>query len=150
MILSGKEILARKIFAPSYDRTYHEESGMTFGAGPAGYDVRIRQDTILYPGDFKLASTVEYFTMPNDVLGSVHDKSTLARRGISVFNTIIECGWKGFLTIELVNKGEEIVYLKEGSPVAQVILHLVQGEVVPYEGRYQNQPDEPVKAKYKE
>lgn len=150
MILSGKEILARKIFAPSYDRTYHEESGMTFGTGPAGYDVRIRQDTILYPGEFKLASTVEHFTMPNDVLGSVHDKSTLARRGISVFNTIIECGWKGFLTIELVNKGEEIVFLKEGSPVCQVVFHLVHGEVVPYEGRYQNQPDKPVKAIFKE
>jgi dCTP deaminase len=149
MILSGQEILARNIFSPSFPRTYHEESGMTFGAGPAGYDVRIRQDVILYPGDFKLASTIERFTMPNNVLGSVHDKSTLARRGISVFNTIVESGWEGFLTLELVNKGNEIVFLKANAPVAQIVCHLVFGEVIPYNGRYQDQPDCPVKAIFK-
>ena len=121
--------------------------GLSFGLSPAGYDIRIKQDVYLQPGDFVLASAIEKFAMPRDVLGIVHDKSTLARHGLSVFNTVIEPGWEGFLTLELKNQGKEVIQLFAGSGVAQVVFHrLDQETLLPYTGKYQDQEDEPVPA----
>lgn len=116
---------------------------MTFGLGPAGYDVRIDQDISLWAGDFKLASTMEHFTMPNDVLGQVCDKSSWARRGVAVQNTIIEPGWRGYLTLELTSS-VSIIKIKRGDPIAQIIfMRLEQPTEAPYEGKYQEQPPGP-------
>lgn len=98
------------------------------------------------PGRFCLASAIEEFDMPNDLVGIVHDKSTWARRGLSVFNTVIEPGWKGFLTLELVYHGQDELIIPAGSGIAQVVFHET---VVPsaYKGKYQNQENEPVAAR---
>ena len=70
--------------------------------GWRSYDVRITCcDALIEPGQFLLAATVERFQMPNDLMGIVHDKSTWARRGLVVQNTVIEPGWHGYLTIEV-------------------------------------------------
>ena len=95
---------------------------------------------------FTLASAIEEFDMPDDLLGIVHDKSSWARRGLSVFNTVIEPGWKGFLTLELVFHGNEPVVIQHGSGIAQVIFHQLENSAV-YKGKYNNQPNEPVRAK---
>lgn len=125
---------------PFTERTLHITSGTTYGLGPAGYDVRIAQTIRLAPGSFALASTIEKFTMRPDVIGFVHDKSTLARRGLALQNTVIEPGWRGFLTLELTNHGYEPVTLESGTPVAQVIFHLLaEATDTPYVGRYQDQ-----------
>lgn len=151
MVLSGQTIRQRNIINPFHDRT--EAFGFTYGVGPAGYDVRIDQNVIIPPGGFTLASTMEYFHMPNDVLGIVHDKSTWARRGLAAQNTVIEPGWRGWLTLELTNhlspdSGEDIE-LQKGMPIVQIIFHLVDQAVEnPYYGKYQDQPRGPVPAKY--
>ena len=103
--------------------------GMTYGVGPAGYDVRIDQDVVIPPGGFTLASTVERFTMPNDLLGIVHDKSTWARLGLALQNTVIEPGWCGFLTLELTNHSSEMLRLYRGMPIAQVVFHMTDEPV---------------------
>lgn len=95
---------------------------------------------------FTLASAIEQFDMPNSLLGIVHDKSSWARRGLSVFNTVIEPGWKGFLTLELVFHGNEPVVIRHGSGIAQVIFHQLENSAA-YTGKYNNQPNEPVRAK---
>ena len=83
--------------------------------------------------------------MPRNMTGIVHDKSTWARKGLSVFNTVIEPGWKGWLTLELVYHGSEILHIKAGSGIAQVLFHQ-NAEYAQYTGKYQNQRDEPVAA----
>lgn len=97
------------------------------------------------PGRFVIASAIEEFAMPDNLVGIVHDKSTWARRGLSVFNTVIEPGWCGFLTLELVYHGQEELHIPAGAGIAQVIFHEV---AVPaqYRGKYQNQADQPVEA----
>ena len=149
MILSGKTIQKLKIMEPFYGRTRHK--GLTFGCGPAGYDVRVEFDehgsrdaVQLLPGQFLLASTIERFIMPADVLGIVHDKSTWARLGLACQNTVIEPGWSGYLTLELTNHGIHPLTIERGSPIAQVIFHYVDGDTVGYEGKYQNQRRGPV------
>lgn len=96
-------------------------------------------------GKFILASAMEEFDMPGNLVGIVHDKSTWARRGLSVFNTVIESGWKGFLTLELVYHGTEELVIPAGSGIAQVVFHRTNSEMH-YSGKYQNQEDKPVEA----
>lgn len=115
--------------------------GMTYGLGPAGYDVRIAENILLKPGAFALASTLERFNMPDDVLGTVHDKSTWARQGLAVQTTVIEPGWRGFLTLELTNHGYTEILLREGAPIAQVIFwQMSEPTEIAYRGKYQDQP----------
>lgn len=157
MILSGDTISnyaaqGEPLISPHNERS--RINGMTYGVGPAGYDVRVEFDEkgsvesrFLYPGDFILASTVEQFSMRPDVMGIVHDKSTLARLGIAVQNTVIEPGWCGWLTLEITNHGLTEVELFRGQPIAQIIFHRVDRAVSnSYDGKYHNQKRGPVAA----
>lgn len=121
--------------------------GTSYGLSEAGYDIRIKQSVTLHPlKRFALASTVEYFQMPNDHVAIVHDKSTWARRKLSVFNTVIEPGWKGWLTLELVYHGWKPLHIPAGSGIAQCIFHEIKTPAA-YEGKYQNQENKPVAAR---
>jgi dCTP deaminase len=142
-----------------------KHNGVSHGLAEAGYDIRVKQDIdfrlnddprVRYrakvddkeqAGNFVLASTIEEFDMPVDLVGIVHDKSTWARRGLSVFNTVIEPGWKGFLTLELVYHGQSPLFIPAGTGIAQVIFHQTALRAS-YDGKYQNQEDRPVGAKH--
>lgn len=125
-----------------------EFCGTTFGLGPAGYDVRIAEKIVLEYGDFALASTIEKFNMPNNVLGIVHDKSTWARRGVAVQNTVIEPGWNGYLTLELTMHRRIGLEIMAGCGIAQIIFHkLDHPTMIPYTGKYQNQKSGPQEAR---
>ena len=122
--------------------------GMSFGLSHAGYDVRIAQSLNLMPGEFKLASTVERFKMPNNLVGFVHDKSSWARRGLSLFNTVIEPGWEGYLTLELVNHSQRVIGISAEMPIAQIIFMQTAAPVeFPYRGKYQHQETGPQEAR---
>lgn len=146
MILSGHSIRELVGIEPFMERT--RLHGMTFGIGPAGYDVRLRQALDLEPGAFMLGSIIEHISMPNDVLGIVHDKSTLARLGLALQNTVIEPGWRGYLTVEISNHSYERVRLNAGSPIAQIIFHRTDVLCEPYRGKYQDQGAMPVEARF--
>ena len=87
-----------------------------------------------------LAYTMEDFHMPENVCGVVMDKSTYARQFMSAMNTFIDPGFKGNLTLELVNHGPDPIDLRAGDPVAQILfLELDQATDRPYTGKYQHQ-----------
>lgn len=139
MIIPAQEIRRIKPIEPFVERTVHT-NGMSYGLSHAGYDVRIAEDTYLRHGEFRLASTVEKFHMPNDIIAMVHDKSSWARRGLSLFNTVIEPGWFGYLTLELVNHGGVDLMIYQEDPIAQIVfMRLTEPTEVPYQGKYQNQ-----------
>ena len=151
----------------------HRKHGVSFGLSEAGYDICIKQDIRFsgmralrldiddpslstphvmvagkrFEGQFALASAVEEFQMPPNLVGTVKDKSTWARQGLSVFNTVIEPGWNGFLTLELVYHGYEPLHIPAGAGIAQVLFERID---VPnaYAGKYQNQEDRPVESKF--
>jgi dCTP deaminase len=142
MILPAQTIRALRLVEPFYERSV--AYGLTYGLGPAGYDVRIAQRVAILPGQFQLASTVERIVMPLDLLGRICDKSSWARRGLAVQNTIIEPGWRGFLTLELTNHGSSVLSLDSGCPIAQIIFErLEEATTLPYDGKYQDQPQGP-------
>jgi len=61
------------------------------------------EECIIPPNSFVLASTVEYFKIPKDVLVICLGKSTYARCGIIVNVTPLEPGWEGHVTLEFSN-----------------------------------------------
>lgn len=144
MILSGRTIRDYVGIEPFFERS--KFMGMTFGLGPAGYDVRIRESVTLAPGEFQIASIVEHILMPRDVVGFVFDKSTHARRGLSLFNTVIEPGWRGYLTIELSNRGHGTIVLLPNTPIAQIQFHRTDTWCDEYNGKYQDQGPVPTDA----
>ena len=76
---------------------------------------------IVPPNSFALASTVEYFRIPRDVLTVCLGKSTYARCGIIVNVTPFEPEWEGHVTIEISNTTPlpAKIYANEG--IAQVL-----------------------------
>lgn len=161
MIVNGMSLYEA---APIKDMFYtkHRSHGVSFGLAEAGYDIRLKQDITfsgLHPtrlpfviidgvqhyGTFIIASAIEEFQMPDDLVGVVHDKSTWARKGLSVFNTVIEPGWSGFLTMELVYHNSDELHIPAGSGIAQVLFSRLETEGA-YNGKYQNQADRPVDA----
>ena len=153
MIIPAQKILEYKPLSPIVEKTI--SYGMSYGLSAAGYDVRVEFDSFggqdmirLNRGQFALASTIEHFNMPDFLLGIVHDKSSWARRGLAVQNTVIEPGWSGYLTLELTNHGLDHLIIKRGMPIAQIIFHqLSEPTNRPYTGKYQAQkrgPQEPI------
>lgn len=165
MIINGQYLLQEAPIKDMAEGKMVGPGGTSFGLSEAGYDIRIKQDITFYGmgsvrrvdiqegagvaskiGRFCLASAIEEFQMPGELTGIVHDKSTWARRGLSVFNTVIEPGFKGGLTLELVYHGEGELIIPAGSGIAQVIFHRTQQPAF-YDGKYQNQGTDPVPAR---
>ena len=162
MILSAQTIRERGIITPFYERSVR--GGKTYGLSAAGYDVRAvfkMGNTLRFRAPpafngyqyskghtFSLASTMEHFQMPLDVMGVVHDKSSWARKGLTVQNTVIEPGWCGWLTLELVYHGKDELLVNFGDPIAQIVFHqLDKPTEQPYAGKYQNQEYGPQEAR---
>ena len=78
-------------------------------------------ECIIPPNSFALASTVEYFKIPKDILVICLGKSTYARCGIIVNVTPLEPGWEGHVTLEFSNTTPlpAKIYANEG--VAQFV-----------------------------
>ena len=110
---------------------------ISFGLSSYGYDARVSnefkvfkkdsfvtkigKECIIPPNSFALASTVEYFKIPENVLVICLGKSTYARCGIIVNVTPLEPGWEGHVTLEFSNTTPlpAKIYANEG--VAQFV-----------------------------
>ena len=82
---------------------------------------RKSNECIIPPNSFALASTIEYFKIPKDILVICLGKSTYARCGIIVNVTPLEPGWEGHVTLEFSNTTPlpAKIYANEGA--AQLI-----------------------------
>jgi dCTP deaminase len=127
-----------------------EERVISYGTSSYGYDVRCSEQfkvftnihsatvdpkafdeksfvdieapsCIIPPNSFALASTVEYFRIPRNVLTICLGKSTYARCGIIVNVTPLEPEWEGHVTLEFSNTTTlpARIYANEG--VAQML-----------------------------
>ena len=88
---------------------------------PTNFVTKKVSECIIPPNSFVLASTVEYFKIPKDVLVICLGKSTYVRCGIIVNVTPLEPGWEGNVTLEFSNTTPlpAKIYAHEG--VAQFI-----------------------------
>lgn len=90
-------------------------------------------------GRFCLASAIEAFQMPADLVAVIGHKSTWARRGVNVWaGTTAEPAWRGDLTLEIGFHGLAPVTIPAGAGIAQAIFHRIT-EPAEYAGKYQHQ-----------
>ena len=96
---------------------------------PTNFVTKKSSECIIPPNSFVLASTVEYFKVPKDVLVICLGKSTYARCGIIVNVTPLEPGWEGHVTLEFSNATPlpAKIYANEGA--AQFVF--LKGSEVP-------------------
>lgn len=79
---------------------------------------------VLHPGQLVLAGTFEFISLPKNLCAYVISRSKYGRTGLIVATaTYVHPGWKGCLTLELINSGDVPIGLICGSPIAQLILH---------------------------
>jgi dCTP deaminase len=94
----------------------------------------------LYPGGFVLAHSMEVISMPSTVIAMVKDKSTYARLGVALQNTVLEPGWTGQITLEITNHNTRPVLLLVNEGIAQLMFWKGKPCHTPYgDGKYQDQ-----------
>ena len=102
----------------------------------------IQTDTyVLLPGQFVLATTMEYFELPNNLTAFVEGRSSLGRMGLFIQNAgWVDPGFKGEITLELFNANRCAIELKAGRRVGQLVFAEMDRDALkPYNGKYQGQ-----------
>ena len=104
-----------------------------------GYDLRVNTDIQIPPGRSLLAATLERVELGDEMVGTLHIRSSLARAGIIASLALIDPGFRGQLTIMLYNSSSKDFILRRGERFVQLAIHLLSTKTRrPYEGRYQD------------
>jgi len=127
-----REMALKRGMIEPFVESQRREGVISYGLSSYGYDARVSEEfkiftnvdsavvdpkafsdksfvdrrgpvCIIPPNSFALASTVEYFRIPRDVLVICLGKSTYARCGIIVNVTPLEPEWEGHVTLEFSN-----------------------------------------------
>ena len=125
-------------------------TGISFGLASYGYDFRIGRKFKIFeptgmgvmdpkdfahvhfrdfegdvceipPNSYVLASTIEYFRIPRDVITICYGKSTYARCGVYVHVTPFEPEWEGHATIAISNATSLPARIYAGEGIGQIL-----------------------------
>jgi dCTP deaminase len=105
---------------------------------PASYDLRVAHDTLLCRGVCSLVPTLEWVELPMDLAATLRCRSSFGRKGVMIAAGFVDPGFRGQLTLCLINMGTEDIPLYQNNRVVQMIIHEVKGGNRLYEGRYQD------------
>ena len=153
-----KKMVKEKQMIKPFEKNQIRKEGISYGVSSYGYDARVSNHfkiftnvnsavvdpkkfsnqsfvdrktdvCVIPPNSFALASTVEYFKIPRNIMVICLGKSTYARCGIIVNVTPLEPEWEGHVTLEFSNTTPlpAKIYANEG--VAQFIF--LKGNEVP-------------------
>lgn len=105
------------------------------------YKVFETERYLLLPGQFVLATTKEYFSLPNDITAFVEGRSSLGRLGLFIQNAgWVDPGFEGEITLELYNANRCAIELQAGRRIGQLVFAQLDQEALnPYNGKYQKQ-----------
>ncbi len=144
-----KEMAARGMITP-FAESQVRKGVISYGISSYGYDMRISdtfklfsgtQESILDPkkfdpdnftdyqgnvcvippNSFVLATSVEYFKLPRDIIVICFGKSTYARCGVIVNVTPLEPEWEGHVTMSISNTAPQPARLYANEGAAQIL-----------------------------
>ncbi|NJD99124.1 dCTP deaminase [Thermococcus sp. LS1] len=120
---------------------------------PAGYDLRVGKEAmvngdfidveregkvVIPPKNYALILTLERIKLPDDVMGDMKLRSSLAREGLMGSFAWVDPGWDGNLTLGIFNASDEPVELAYGERFVQIAFIRLEGPAKnPYRGNYQ-------------
>ncbi|MFN2614946.1 MAG: dCTP deaminase [Actinomycetota bacterium] len=107
-------------------------------------EVKPDEPFILHPGEFVLGSTYEKVTLGGKLVARLEGKSSLGRLGLLIHSTagFVDCGFSGFLTLELSNVANLPITIYPGMKIGQLcIFEMTSAPEKPYgkTGKYQGQ-----------
>lgn len=112
-----------------------------------GDEILIAEDQtfVLHPGELALGVTLESISLPDDLVGWLDGRSSLARLGLMVHVTAhrIDPGWSGNIVLEFFNSGKLPLALRPGMPIGAMSFETLTG---PAERPYTKRED----AKYRD
>ena len=97
------------------------------------------EEYLLLPGQFVLATTMEYVELPDDLTAFVEGRSSLGRLGLFIQNAgWVDPGFHGEITLELYNANRCAIKLQTGRRIGQLVFAQMDTAAEhPYAGKYQ-------------
>ncbi|MDP5460065.1 hypothetical protein [Alishewanella sp. SMS8] len=122
---SSVDLTIGKIYEPSNDKVRNQQQLQDL----ATYDTKLK------PGDTLLIEVNEKFNLSNNIGGIVFPPNSLSKEGVIMTNPgHIDPGYKGLITVCLVNMGKDDVRLKAGDVIARLLLVRLDGTSDAYKG----------------
>lgn len=105
----------------------------------AEYNPRARKATevLVEPNEYYLVTTFEKVNTPKDLMPLVYPRSSLFRAGLLLLNTKTDPGYKGALTMGLINLSKFPVKFQMGARIANMVFMQIEGDTVEYRGQHQ-------------
>jgi dUTP pyrophosphatase len=89
----------------------------------AGFDLRAIETVRLFPGEQREVKTGLILEIPDGVVGLIRDRvGIVTKMGIHTSAGTFDQGFRGEISVVLVNMSEETKYVEEGMRIAQMIL----------------------------
>lgn len=135
------------------DREVRRLREPTDGLAPIRYESKIKHELyfrevehvadslVLGPRECVLACSQDIYAMPRGYFGLIQTKGSLARMFVSATanDGQVEPGYRGKLTLELINHSPFSIEVRPGAVVAQIFILRCSSEAShPYQGRYQD------------
>lgn len=100
-------------------------------------ELEFGDELVLRPGQMVLAGTFEYISLPYDMSAQVGSRSTYGRLAlVPATATFVHPGFRGCLTLELVNVGADTIVIYPRMEVAQLRLQYYRGDSKPLKTKY--------------
>lgn len=113
-----------------------------------GAEILLSEDEIFYlhPGELALAVTLESISLPDNLVGWLDGRSSLARLGLLVHVSAhrIDPGWRGQIVLEMHNMGKVPLGLRPGMDICAINFETLSSPAArPYnkraDAKYKNQ-----------
>jgi dCTP deaminase len=108
---------------------------------PIEYHSMTTETFLLLPKQFVLATTIEYFRLPDNLTAFVEGRSSIGRLGLFIQNAgWVDPGFEGEITLELFNASDYAIELCTGRRIGQLVFAQMDSKSEkPYRGKYQGQ-----------
>lgn len=108
---------------------------------PIHYREINKDEIIIAPKSFILATTMEWIKLPENMTAFVEGRSSIGRMGLFIQNAgWVDPGFEGEITLEIFNANSLPIKLNAGRRICQLVFaQMDQATLNPYRGKYQGQ-----------
>ncbi len=92
----------------------------------AGLDLYSADYYSLFPSDCATIKTGLKLALPQGYAGLVWDKGGLAKSGIHSLAGVIDAGYRGEITVQLINLSQDVCHIAPGQKIAQLLIQKVE------------------------
>ncbi|MEN6406354.1 MAG: dCTP deaminase [Thermoguttaceae bacterium] len=135
--LGHQFIVLQRAAVTHIDATQREQLQRSLHRSQHQTRVSLHEQFIIHPGQLALGATIEYLSVPTHLAATVEGRSSWGRLGLIIATACnVDPGFKGCITLELVNSGEAPLVLYPGVRIAQLVFHLTDGTAKYDKGKY--------------